>query len=59
MQIYLIFNLYIIKYIKYHILSSLSNNISFVEISGYTDDNISKYLQLGYIINDYNNKQKK
>ena len=59
MQIYLVFNLYIIKYINYNILSSLSNNISFVEISGYTEDNISKYLQLGYIINDYNNKQKK
>jgi hypothetical protein len=28
-------------------------------MSGYTEENISKYLQLGYIINEYNNKQKK
>ena len=59
MQIYLIFNFYIIKYINYNILSCFSNNISFVEMSGYTEENISKYLQLGYIINEYNNKQKK
>ena len=58
-QIYLIFNFYIIKYINYNILSCFSNNISFVEMSGYTEENISKYLQLGYIINEYNNKQKK
>ena len=52
MRIYLIFNIYIIKYINYNILSCLSNHISFVEMSGYTEENISKYLQLGYIINE-------
>ena len=59
MQIYLILNIYIIKYINYNILSCFSNNISFVEMSGYIEDNVSKYLQLGYIINEYNKEQKR
>ena len=59
MQIILFINLYVIQYINNNILSCLSNFISFIEMSGYTDDNINKYLQLGYIINEYNKEQKK
>ena len=59
MQVYLFANLYIIQYINKNILSCLYSFISFIEIPGYADDNINKYLQLGYIINEYNKEYKK
>ena len=54
MQIYLFANIYEIQYINNNILSCLYTYISFIEMSGYSDENINKYIQLGYIINEYN-----
>ena len=59
MQIYLFLNLYILQFINNNILSCLYNFISFIEMSGYADDSINKYTQLGYIINEYNKELKK
>ena len=59
MQIYLFLNLYILQFINNNIVSCFSNYISFIEISGYADDNINKYTQLGYIIYEYNKELKK
>ena len=59
MQIYLFLNLYEIQYINYNILTTFNNYISFIEMSGYADENINQYIQLGYIINEHNKELKR
>ena len=47
-RVYLIINLYSIKYIINKIVSAMSQSINFSEIKSYAQDSVSKYIQSGY-----------